>query len=97
MAVANNPNTPPETLAELAKDEDVCIAAVKNPNTPPETLAELAKDEELYVRTKTTENPNYIALVEEAEIALLSNLLDANRVESENKHNISSINDDYIR
>ena len=126
MAVANNPNTPPETLAELAKDEIWVSRMViaKNPNTPPETLAELAKDEELYVRTEATENPNYITLVKEVEIASLSNLLDedesdvnedtiphvhkepeelsaekqdANRVESESKHNISSVDDDYVR
>ena len=73
MAVANNLNTPPETLAELAKDEIwvIRMAVAGNPNTPPEVLIKLAKDEELYVRTKTTENPNYITL-----IASLSNLLD---------------------
>lgn len=94
------------------------MAVAGNPNTPPEVLIKLAKDEELYVRTKTTENPNYITL-----IASLSNLLDedesdvnedtvphthkepkellaekqsANRAENESKHNISSV-DDYIR
>ena len=44
---AGNPNTPPETLAELAKekDKDVCILIAENPNTSPETLTELTKSE----------------------------------------------------
>jgi hypothetical protein len=36
MNVASNPNTPAETLVELAKDKDVYVrcSAKSNPNTP---------------------------------------------------------------
>jgi hypothetical protein len=36
LELAKNPNTPAETLAELAKDRDwyVRICAASNPNTP---------------------------------------------------------------
>ena len=60
LEFAKNPNTPAETLAELAKDEDliVRINVADNPNTPAETLAELAKDEDIYVRRRAASNPN---------------------------------------
>jgi len=44
--VAQNPNTPPETLERLANDEDYWVRywVARNPNTPPETLESLAND-----------------------------------------------------
>jgi 3-methyladenine DNA glycosylase AlkC len=36
LELAKNPNTPAETLSELAKDENIYVrcSAAKNPNTP---------------------------------------------------------------
>jgi len=50
--LASNPRTPPETLVELAKDEDPGIRweVAKNKNTLFETLTELVKDKEDFVR-----------------------------------------------
>jgi hypothetical protein len=58
--LTKNPNTPPETLSLLAKDEvvDVRWNVAKNPNTPPETLTILAKDENSCVRSWVARNPN---------------------------------------
>jgi hypothetical protein len=60
LELAKNPNTPAETLAELAKDGywHVRSNAARNPNTPIETLSELAKDEDWIVRRCTASNPN---------------------------------------
>jgi hypothetical protein len=58
--LAQNPNTPTETLKVLATDEDYgfrCYVA-KNPNTPAETLNVLATDEYSYVRCWVAQNPN---------------------------------------
>jgi hypothetical protein len=58
--LANNPNTPPETLTILARDEDwrVRYGVACNPNTPPETLTILARDGDSYVRHGVAKNPN---------------------------------------
>ena len=60
LSLARNPNTPTETLASLATDEDpdvrCCVA--RNPNTPTETLASLATDEDYGVRYWVARNPN---------------------------------------
>ena len=58
--IAQNPNTPPETLAALAKDEDWSMRWIVayNPNTPPETLAALAKDEDYTVRLRVAQQFN---------------------------------------
>jgi len=58
--LAQNPSTPPEILAELAKDKDefVRINVAGNPETPPEILVELAKDIDKYVRIRVAYNPN---------------------------------------
>jgi hypothetical protein len=59
--VAENPNTPPETLDRLAIDDDsfwVRFYVARNPNTLPETLERLANDENSYVRSGVARNPN---------------------------------------
>jgi len=58
--LAQNPNTPPETLTILARDEDSYVRwrVANNPNTPPETLTILARDENCLVRCKVAYNPN---------------------------------------
>jgi len=60
LGVAQNSNTPPETLIILAKDENsnvrYCVA--RNSNTPPETLIILAKEEDYGVRYWVENNPN---------------------------------------
>ena len=60
LELANNPNTPPETLTILARDEDsyVRYSVAQNPNTPPETLTFLARDEDYWVRCGVARNPN---------------------------------------
>ncbi|MCK4359421.1 MAG: hypothetical protein KAW92_11910, partial [Candidatus Cloacimonetes bacterium] len=55
---AENPNTPPETLAELAKGEEFRWEVAGNPSTPSETLAELVKTEEESIRYRIADNPN---------------------------------------
>jgi hypothetical protein len=59
-AVAENPNTNPETLAMLAEDGDKAVpeAVAKNPNTPLALLIALSGDEEPWVRRAVAENPN---------------------------------------
>ena len=56
--LAQDPNTSAEFLAELAKDDFVCIMVAQNPNAFPETLAELAKNEDEMVRENVMDNPN---------------------------------------
>jgi hypothetical protein len=58
--VANNPNTPPETLTFLARDENwsVRCRVAYNPNTPPEILTILARDKDVDVRWHVERNPN---------------------------------------
>ena len=57
--VAENPNTPAEILAELAKDSycDVRREVARNSNTPVDVLAELAKDSDCDVRRHAACNP----------------------------------------
>jgi hypothetical protein len=71
LRVAENPRTPPETLAEMALEAHVALYAVlaKNPSTPPETLLALARakvmpgttplldGERWYVLQSLSENP----------------------------------------
>jgi len=58
VAVAENPNTPPEILAKLAEDKDcdVRVAVAGNLNASRHTLAKLAKDP--YSLAAVAENPN---------------------------------------
>jgi hypothetical protein len=58
--VANNSNTPPETLDRLANDENsrVRYDVARNPNTPPEALNRLANDDHSFVRCGVAQNPN---------------------------------------
>jgi hypothetical protein len=60
IRLADNPNTPPETLTHLAEDEDwyVRVWVARNPNTPPKTLTCLADDEDWRVREGVAKNPN---------------------------------------
>ena len=48
--LANNSNTPPEVLSDLAEDEDsyvyVKVNVARNSNTPPKVLSDLAYDKE---------------------------------------------------
>ena len=59
-SAAGNPNTPVNTLVELAKDSDWAVrsSAAGNPNTPVGTLVELAKDSDCDVRRSAAGNPN---------------------------------------
>ena len=61
-AVAGNTSTPPETLKELAEDEDeddlIRRAVAGNTSTPPETLKELAEDEDDLIRQAVAGNKN---------------------------------------
>ena len=58
--VAQNPNTPPEALQELARDTDwgVRSRVAENPNTPLAALQELARDADWRVRYRVAHNPN---------------------------------------
>jgi hypothetical protein len=58
--LAQNPNTPPETLTLLARDEneDVRCYVAQNPNTPPEILTLLARDKDGDVRWGVALNHN---------------------------------------
>lgn len=55
---AENSNTPPSTLADLALDENssVRMKVARNPNTPPSTLEKLALDKEREVRVAVAKN-----------------------------------------
>jgi hypothetical protein len=57
---ALDPNTPPEILTILARDEDYCVRwrVAGNSNTPPEALTILARDEVGDVRWGVERNPN---------------------------------------
>ena len=61
LALAQNPNTSPESLQTLATDEnsDVRYWVATNPNTPAEVLQTLATDEDSSVRYWVAQNPNY--------------------------------------
>ena len=58
--VAQNPNTPPEALQELARDADwrVRYRVAHNPSIPPAVLQELVRDADEYVRRSVVHNPN---------------------------------------
>jgi hypothetical protein len=58
--LARNPNTPPEVLTILARDEDYWVrcGVARSPNTPPETLTILARDKDWGVRCGVAWNPN---------------------------------------
>jgi len=58
--LANNTNTPVETLKVLATDENVDVrwGVAENPNTPVELLEVLATDENYNVRYGVAQNPN---------------------------------------
>ena len=60
LALAQNPNTPVETLKTLATDEnsDVRYWVARNPNTSTETLKTLATDVYYVVRCCVAQNPN---------------------------------------
>ena len=58
--IASYPNTKPETLDVLSKDEDFWVRCkvAQNPNTKPETLDYLSQDKFPYIRYCIAENPN---------------------------------------
>jgi hypothetical protein len=58
--LARNPNTPPETLAILAQDEDEYMRnrVAWNHNTTPEILTLLARDKDSWVHRGVAQNPN---------------------------------------
>jgi hypothetical protein len=60
LELAGNLNTPPETLAVLAQDENSGVRwkVARNPNTPPETLELLATDKSWAVRSWVAYNRN---------------------------------------
>jgi len=60
LELAENPNTPVETLKDLATDQNVNVRweVARNPNTPVETLKVLATDENVNVRRRVAHNPN---------------------------------------
>jgi len=61
IKLAKDPNTPQETLAILATDENpgVRCRVAENPNTSQELLKILATDEYSSVRYWVAQNPNY--------------------------------------
>ena len=61
VKLAQDPNTPQESLAILAtnEDPDVRFWVSRHPNTSTETLAVLATDEYRSVRYGAEHNPNY--------------------------------------
>ena len=65
-SLAQNPNTPPETLEFLATDENYRVRryVAQNPNTPQESLQLLATDEYSLVRYCVAQNPNRTELIE---------------------------------
>jgi hypothetical protein len=56
---AESPNTPPEDLSQLARDQDVEVRwrVARNINTPDCVLVYLAKDFYWYTRLKVANNP----------------------------------------
>ncbi len=56
--VAENPNTPVQTLEKLSEDEDsdVRYDVASNPNTPTHILEKLSGDEDGRVRNNATQN-----------------------------------------
>ena len=58
LELAQNPNTPPETLVRLASNKNYVIvwAVAQNPNTPPKTLEVLTSDEDYNVRESAKKN-----------------------------------------
>lgn len=59
--VANNPNTPTETLKNMYQkeiNENVKLAITKNPNTPTNTLTALGNENNPHIDEELTENPN---------------------------------------
>ena len=66
VSVAENPSTPVDVLAELAKDRDWYIRsyAAGNPNMLVDVLTELSKDSDYIVRCFVAGNPNSRRCVE---------------------------------
>ena len=58
--LAENPDTPVETLAELSRDQDEGVRwkVAQNRNTPPENLAELSRDQDWDVCLRVALNPS---------------------------------------
>ena len=61
--LAEDPNTPPETLAHLADDADWVIRrrVARNPATPPAALTRLAVDDDRQIRRRVASHPNTTA------------------------------------
>ena len=57
---ADNPNTPPEVLEQLAtfKSSLVCYRDARNPNTPLDVLEKLVAQEKWSLRYDVAQNPN---------------------------------------
>ena len=60
VELANDSNTPPKVLEQLANDESsiVRLPVAENPNTPPKILEQLANDKEWEVRYCVARNLN---------------------------------------
>lgn len=60
IAVAENPNTPTDSLDELAAHGEVPVrhAVARNPNTRPDVLARLIGDADTFVAIGAVENPS---------------------------------------
>lgn len=60
QAIARNPNTSPDVLAQLVKTDSSHIRSTvaANPNTPISVLVALASDNNGYVRSRVARNPN---------------------------------------
>jgi hypothetical protein len=60
LELAQNPNTPPETLVNLSRHKDWIVRweVAINRNTPAEALKILATDRNHYVRGNVIRNPN---------------------------------------
>ena len=90
--LAQNSNTPPETLIILAKDKHLSVRyrVAENSNTPQKTLILLAKDEYSGVRNAVKNNPNY---VQNKEVTLTVQQIEAlkNLIASSQDENLKSI------
>tara|TARA_R110002074_G_scaffold115453_10_gene246387 strand:+ start:305 stop:574 length:270 start_codon:yes stop_codon:yes gene_type:complete len=66
IRLAGNRKTPPETLAELSRDQDERVRywLAQNRKTPVETLVELSRDQNHQVRRSVATNPKWKRLEE---------------------------------
>jgi hypothetical protein len=76
--IAEDSNTPVETLVQLSRDEEwgVRWRAAKNPNTPVEALVRLSRDEEWGISEGVADNPKWTEPTNQERIKELKELMD---------------------